>query len=485
MIRGVLIAGLVAGAIVMVAQAQGGRGNTNWPTSGGDAQRTSWMRTEPKLSAAAFSKAGVQLLWKTKLDTQSGRPTGISQPLLLQNIISHKGFKALAFVATTADVVYAIDYDLNRVYWKQPLSSAARGGRNANCAAGPPAITRAASVLPPGMGAARGGPGGAGPGAPGRGPGGPQPPNRGGINPNSLPINSAVYAVSSGGMLHFLNPHIGQDIQPAIKFLPPGANVAGLIQLDNVLYAATADTCGGSPGVWAIDLASDAKTITRWESTAGRIVGTTGPAFGLDGTVFVAASNSVVGLEPKSLKLRDQFTASTPFTTAPIAFRLKDRDLLAVGNSDGRVYLLDAKSLAGAPVATSAAYGPLPESPLQALATWEDSGGTRWILAPSRTAVVAFKVIDQGGTLSLDKGWTSRDVGAAGAPTILNDVVFVVGGGRSAVLYALDGRTGSDLWNSGTAMTGLSNMAPAAGDSQIYVSGNDGTLYAFGLPMEH
>lgn len=485
MTRLVVISGVVAAAVT-AAVAQGpGRTSSDWPTVGADAQRTSWMRNEAKLSAAAIATApagtpAVQFLWKTKLDTQAGRPAALGQPLLLQNIISHMGFKALAFVATSAEVVYAIDYDLNRVYWRQPLSTAVRGARTGTCGTAAPAITRAARVVPPGMPGARG----AAATPPGRGPAGPPPANRGGINTNNLPINSAVYAVSSGGMLHFLNPHIGADIQPAIKFVAPTANVTGLIQLDNVLYAATADNCGGaSPGVSAIDLGSDAKTITRWESSAGNIVGTTGPAFGLDGTMFVAAAKSVVALETRSLKARDQFAAPTAFSTAPVAFQIKDRALVAVGNSDGTIYLLDAKSLAGAPLARSPAYGPLPESP-HALATWEESDGTRWIVAPSRTSLVGFKLTQSGNTVALDKAWT-RDMASPVAPTILNDIVFAVSGARAAVLYALDGRTGKELWNSGTTMTATSTTAPAAGDSQIYVSANDGTLYAFGLPMEH
>lgn len=547
-------AALVA-AIAVGLRAQGpGRTNANWPTVGADAQRTSWMKNELKLSAAAMASASAkatadtearfQFLWKTKLDNRPVQLNALTQPLLLQNIISHKGFKALAFVGGSADVVYAIDYELNRLYWKQRLSTAARPATGpVACPGGLTAITRAVTVTPPGL---PGGPGGPGPGGPaGRGPGQPGPsPNRGGINTNNLPINSAVYALSSGGMVHFLNPHIGEDIQPPVKFLPPNAKVAGLIAIDNVLYAATADHCGGAAnGIWALDLGSQATTITKWESNGGSVVGTTGATFGLDGTVYAATgaapkaaaalgtpgaggtgtglaapklgsvvaseggfSNSVVALEPKSLKLRDYFTSQTAFTTAPVVFRFKDRDLLAAANSDGRVYVLDAKAIGGAdhkaPLARSAAYSALPETASQALATWEEPNGTRWLLAPSRTGIVAFKVVDQNGALSLEQGWASRDIASPLPPTILNDIVFAVASGlppgdattpvaerakraTPAVLYALDGRTGKELWTSGSAITSFSpGIAPAAGDSQVYVVTYDGTVYAFGLPQE-
>jgi outer membrane protein assembly factor BamB len=455
----------------VIAWAQGpGRTNSNWPTIGADAQRTSWMKNEVKLSAGAMT--GFQFLWKARLDAQAAPAIAVSQPLLLQNIISHKGFKALAFVAAGADV-YAIDYDLNRVYWKQRLSTAAKPSAAAAACGGKTAITRAASVAPPGPPGGRGG----APGPSGRGP-------AQGINPNNLPINSAVYAVSSGGMLHFLNPHIGEDIQPPVKFLSPNAKVSGLIAIDNVLYAATSDNCGGVPnGVWALDL-GEVRTISKWESASGNVVGTAGPTFGLDGWLYVATQKAIVRLEPKSLRPGGSFAAQTPLTTAPVAFRVKDREFLAAANSDGRVYLLDAKALAGGtPAARSPEYAAAVEPSSAALATWEEPDGTRWIVAPARTGVVAFKLVAEGGNVALQQGWTSREIPSPTPPTILNDIVLAAAG-RPAVLYALDGRTGQELWNSGTAMSSSTRVAPAAGDSQVYVVTDDGTLYAFGLPQE-
>jgi outer membrane protein assembly factor BamB len=513
--RLITVAALVAVATMASGTAQGpGRTNANWPTIGADAQRTSWMKNELKLSATAMATPGFQLLWKTKLDNQPRQLNGLTQPLLLQNIISHKGFKALAFVGGSDDIVYAIDYDLNKVYWTQRLNTAVRAANaSVTCPGGLTALTRAATLIAPGL------PGtpGAAPAPVGRAPVQlPPAPNRGAINASNLPINNAVYAVSSGGLLHVLNPHIGEDIQPAVKFLAPNAKVAGLILIDNMLYAATADNCGGvANGIYALDLGSEAKTITKWESTGGSIAGTMGPTFGVDGTVYAATggdaraggfANSVVALEPGTLTLRDHFTADSPFTTAPVAFRVRDRDLLAVGNGDGRIYLLDARTLGGTdhrtPLATSDQYAGAPDHARGALASWEDAQGTRWVLATSAKGVVAFRIGGANGVLSLDRVWTSRDIEWPLPPTILNDVVFAVASGlppgaanetaaervkRSgrAVLYALDARSGKDLWNSGDAITSFApGVAPSAGDGQVYVVTYDGTVYAFGLPQE-
>jgi outer membrane protein assembly factor BamB len=54
-----------------------------------------------------------------------------------------------------------------------------------------------------------------------------------------------------------------------------------------------------------------------------------------------------------------------------------------------------------------------------------------------------------------------------------------------AVLYALDGVTGKELWTSGTTITSFARAGLSAGNGQVYVVTYDNTLYAFGIPMEH
>ena len=66
----------------------------------------------------------------------------------------------------------------------------------------------------------------------------------------------------------------------------------------------------------------------------------------------------------------------------------------------------------------------------------------------------------------------------------MNGVVFVAAGKS---LYALDGATGKELWNSGTTMG--APVTPqgglAIGGSAVYLGTQDGTFYAFGFPIEH
>ena len=99
-----------------------------------------------------------------------------------------------------------------------------------------------------------------------------------------------------------------------------------------------------------------------------------------------------------------------------------------------------------------------------------------------------------GTPSALTPGWTSRPLTAPAAPLVVNNVVFGVssgkpatpsGAGSAAVLYALDAMTGKDLWNSGTTLKSyMPGRALWTSNSQVYVGGNDGAVYAFGFPLD-
>jgi outer membrane protein assembly factor BamB len=68
----------------------------------------------------------------------------------------------------------------------------------------------------------------------------------------------------------------------------------------------------------------------------------------------------------------------------------------------------------------------------------------------------------------------------------VDGVVFAVSNSPAAVLHALDGATGKELWNSGKTMTAAVRAGGLSGSgSQIYLGTSDGTIYAFGFPIEH
>ena len=64
------VTGAVAFAMAVAfatLDAQVGRGTTEWITAGADAQRTFWIRTDPKISVASMSQPGFALQWTSKL----------------------------------------------------------------------------------------------------------------------------------------------------------------------------------------------------------------------------------------------------------------------------------------------------------------------------------------------------------------------------------------------------------------------------------
>jgi hypothetical protein len=523
------LAVVVASAPAAFAQ----RGGAAWTTVSGDAQRTASVRTDPKISVESMQKPGFQFLWKRKLENQPAQLNSLTQPVILPNIIAYKGFKALVFVGGSSDVVYSIDYDLNRMFWQQKLPTASKIPGTAACPGGLTAITRVTEVAPapPAARGARGAGGGGFAGGAGRGP----------QIPGGRDAIANVFAISSGGLIHVMNPQVGTDQIPPVKFLKPNANVVGSVLIDNFLYAATTGNCGGNAnGVYAVDLASDAdsvpsmsapvtqKPVASWDAKGASIAGTTAPTFGTDGTLYVATgagsspvANAIVSLESKTLNQKDRFSANTPFVSNPIVFQYKGKDLIVAANSDGRLYVLDSASIGGAdhktPASRSAAViGGTPEN--VGLASWQDTAGTRWILATSagparadtkfamnngavsKGALLAFTVVDEDGAPSLSPQWVSRDLVSPVTPAVMNGVVFALASGQSiekgtaaqrarkstpAVLYALEGATGKELWSSGTTITSfVPGIGPSAGDSQVYVVTYDGTLYAFGVPME-
>jgi outer membrane protein assembly factor BamB len=486
------------------ARAQG-RGGGVWTTSHNDAQRTSSVRTDPRISRQSLSKPGFQLLWKHALEPPATPRPALTAPVFsTPGFITYKGFKALAYIGGGSETVYALDYDLNKMFWTAHLSTASAPAGTAACPGGLTSLTENTPLAPAQPGGGRGG-----------GPGGR------GANP--------VYAVSSGGMIHFLNAQTGADLTAPVRVLPAAnAKVVGSIVVNNTFYAATADNCGGVPnGVYAMDLTpapmpppppaagpmppSPAVTpastaVVSWTTNGGSIAGSAGPALGTDGTVYVATadgdysatafSDAVVSLDARTLKQKDYFTpGKTPFTSSPVVFQYKGKDVIVAGNQDGRLYLLDSASLGGADHKTPLfSTPPIPGSAggIAGVSTFEESGGARWLVAASGV-VTGFKIVDADGAITLQPAWSSDPNVSLLTPTIMNGVVFAVSSGEpqgqrgqgNAVLHALDLTTGRELWTSGSAIASpVRGIGPVANDSQVYVVSADGILYTFGFPTE-
>src|SRR5215471_14262331 len=102
-----------------------GRGGAEWTTAFGDAQHSSWVRSDPKISTASLQKAGFQSLWKMKLHNDTHELNSLTPPVLLDRLVGFRGFKSIAVVGASADTVYAIDFDLGKPLWTFVLNYSA------------------------------------------------------------------------------------------------------------------------------------------------------------------------------------------------------------------------------------------------------------------------------------------------------------------------------------------------------------------------
>src|SRR5215471_3251470 len=153
----IIIAPLISGALLSTPlHAQFGRGVGDFSTTGADAQRSSWVRNDAKISRESMQKPGFQFLWKVKLANEARQLNALTPASLLTGYIGYRGFRSLGYVGGSADKVFALDTDLGRVEWQKGLTSApGQQGPSATCPGGMSAmIVRPVSAAFPVAGAA-------------------------------------------------------------------------------------------------------------------------------------------------------------------------------------------------------------------------------------------------------------------------------------------------------------------------------------------
>jgi hypothetical protein len=501
----------------------------DWPSIGGNAQRDGWSRGEKKLSKE--TAAGIRFLYGFKAAAAKGKQSELTTPVVLSNIITYKGFKQLVSVGRSDNSVVSLDADLGTLFFDTHLTP----GESAK-------KIKASATCPAGMTANLAFPGNSQ--APGRF--GAPSANRVGRVARSEPapmhftFASPLYAISDDGALHTILQLGGNANTVApVKVLPPMARASGLNINNDRIFVATVGNCRGNPnGIYAVD--PSAGTVESFLTGGSGATGSGGTAIGTDGVVYAQISSghgevagdyndSVLAMSPDKLAVQDYFTpagapakvdAADVSGVTPTVFGLEQKDWVVAAGHDGRIYILDADSLGGADHHTPAFRsdqivlpGPAPKHSRKAdglqnnFATYLDDQGVRWLFASVRGpvtqefptkngdaptgSIVAFKITFDGGKPSLTPAWRSRDMVSPAAPAIMNDLVVSLStgepisskkGGR-AVLYVLDARTGKELYV-GDKATAYSSGGLAVANSQIYFATHDGTLYAYGIPLE-
>jgi outer membrane protein assembly factor BamB len=101
---------------------------------------------------------------------------------------------------------------------------------------------------------------------------------------------------------------------------------------------------------------------------------------------------------------------------------------------------------------------------------------------------VAFIVEERDGHPTLVPAWISGNIAAPSPVVIANGLVFVLAGGDSdkknshAVLYALDGESGKQLYSSQSLVQSFSHSdGLAIANRRIYFTTHDNAVYCFGF----
>jgi len=493
----------------------------DWLTDGGDSKRNNWQKDEHILTRENVGK--MQLLWKRKLDNEPRQMHSLLEPLIIGRIDTPKGPRQMVIQAGVSDNVYALDAQTGDLLWKRHFESTYQDPENG----------RRPSVLCPGGMTANVtvGPGD-GPGKykiyaaswDGRlhilnaGDGEPLSPPLKFMPPNGKPyalnlVNNVIYTHSAQGCGG--NPNMAYTYDLATHKVgswgPAGGGMWGrsgpAVSKDLVMYTGTGDG--------------------RWD-----------PENGVYG-------NGIIGVKQnpktKSLELYDYYGPSNAewlwkrdldMQVTPAIYDWKGKEYMVDASKECRVYLMDTESIGGDDHRTPVFRTPLICNEIVdfaeagiwgSLASWEERDGTRWVLAPfwgpkhskfnapiehgavKKGAIAAFVMGEVKGKVELVPRWVSRDMDQAEPPLIANGMVFAYGSGENTsqaypdvgldfrmerrvplssrvIVYALDARTGKELWSSGDAIQNWNHWSGIAlANGQVYVNTYDGHIFCFGL----
>jgi outer membrane protein assembly factor BamB len=514
------------GPVTVLAQTATGSRLVDWLTDGGDVERSGWAKNEKILTRDNVKS--LKLKWKLETGNQPRALHSLMPVLVIGQLSTANGVKQVGIFSGISDNLYAFDVESGKIIWQKHWdypAPAGRGGGRGNA----PTDPRRLGFLQPG--------------------GSSDTPV---IGPADAQGRRPVYFVTGDGMLHTLNAADGTDIEPPYMFY--GGKGWALNLVGTTLWMQT--TYAGA-SIAAVRVDDPQHKVMTWSAGSGGAWGRRGVAVDSEGTAWTTTgdgvydltsdppryANSVVGVHivNNEMKLKDYYTPTNwewlrkrdldPNNT-PTVFKYKGRELIAASGKECRLYLLDPESPGGEKHQTPAFKTSLfcnEEVDFQdmgswgALSSWEDSSGTRWVLAPfwgpvhsqakfplsygpvKEGGVAAYKLVERSGRLEFDPAWVSRDMKRGEPVIITNGMVIGYGSGEEtkqawpdiglqfdssiraakgtrAVIYVLDAMTGKELWSSGDQIHQFNHFSGVTvANGRIYLGTYDGTLYCFGV----
>jgi outer membrane protein assembly factor BamB len=493
----------------------------DWPTDGGNPQRTNWQKDETILTKD--NVGNLRILWKLKLDNVPRQMHSLLPTLVIGQTTTASGSRQIALTTGVSDNLYAIDVDKGQIIWKKhfeyPPPARNGGATDPLCPGGQTATPV--------------------------------------IGPSNAAGVRTVYALAGNGELHSLNLATGEEVASPVQFGYPNGKSYALNLWNNVIFTTTSQGCAGNPNqMWAIDLSDPQKKVMTFNPKSGGLWGRTGAAIDSNGVAWAPTGdgtydlptqrygNGLIGAKVagKELQLKDWYIPANwawlvkkdlDMQVTPAIFPYKGRELMVTGSKECRVYLLDTSSAGG-----ENHQSPMYQTPLLCneevnfastgiwggMASWENPQGARWVFTPfwgpshsefkppisygpvKGGAIVGIKVEDRNGKPQLTPTWMSRDMDHAEPPIIANGVVYAYGSGENttqaypdrglndssplriqasthATLFALDAETGKELYSSGDQIASFAHFGGLSiANGRVYLGTYDSMLYCFGLP---
>src|SRR4051794_19546254 len=167
-ISGLKVVATLASAVLLRA--------ADWTTFGGNPQRDGWAKEESTLTKENVKD--LKLAWKIQLESSSKELNSLTAPLVVEKLVTPRGFKDAVIVAGASDIVFAVDTDNGKLLWQKkftvaPSKQAAQGFLCPNALNATPVV-------------------------------------------DNQMMKGTVYVLASDGTLHFLNDVDGADRVPPI-----------------------------------------------------------------------------------------------------------------------------------------------------------------------------------------------------------------------------------------------------------------------------
>ena len=547
---------LLAAVAVHAQPAPAAAPAADWPTWGYDAERTAWNRGETTLSKANVGKLRVK--WKTQLpvpvvDVVLSTTTA---PVVVAGVPTTQGPRDLVFILGANDGLYALDATTGAIVWSKDYPN-------------PVKATKIATWLCS---------------------------NTTNATPTADKARGILYFVPSDGKLRGVSLADGSERMAPTEMVAPFARAWSLNLINDVVYTTSGRACGeitdpDSPmlaarlldepydanarptdpsAVTAVDVRDLARPeVTRFYLSSGRPAapwGRGGLARGPGDTVLFETSDglfdpgagswadTLLQLAPKATRVVDSFTpenyryiASKDLggSASPTVFPFGDKMIVAYGQKEGVLRLLDARNLGGK--AANKHAKPLWESPQLgndlaagtdpsqgiwgAITTALTPSGKRFLYVPMwgpasvkapvfpvtgglapHGMIMAFEVVEKDGAISAEPRWTSGDMIMVDPPTVANGVLYATSTGGQAMqnprlpdgtrvanttplsiknrstpidnlkLSAFDAETGKPLYSSKKLISDWVHFSePVVALGKVFLTTHDGHVYAFGL----